>query len=121
MFLNCSNHASKNWNIRQREVAEKWGEIIDYPFPVVPANADETEVKKIAEDVMKDILEMKPSVIMCQGEFTLTYLLVTGFLYHGIKVVAACSERKTEECILQDGSVEKKTIFEFIKFRDYIV
>lgn len=28
MFLNVSNHLSKNWNSKQLEVASQWGEIV---------------------------------------------------------------------------------------------
>ena len=55
MLLNFSNHASKNWNAEQVKAATQWGEIVDYPFPCVPAAADETEINRIAEDIVKNI------------------------------------------------------------------
>ena len=74
MLLNCSNHISKNWSEKQLKAASQWGEIIDYPFPQVPAIADEVYISKQADDIVKDIRSMQPSVVMCQGEFTLSYI-----------------------------------------------
>lgn len=119
MLLNFSNHASKNWNAEQVKAATQWGEIVDYPFPCVPAAADETEINRIAEDIVKNIKKMQPSVVLCQGEFTLSYLIITKLLQSGIKVVAACSERNVEETVLSNGNIEKKVIFQFVKFREY--
>ena len=119
MFLNCSNHSSKMWSIEQKNAAAKWGEIVDYPFPLVSADVDETEINNYAENIVRDMLKMRPSVVMCQGESTLAYSIITKLLQNGIHVIAACSERKAEESILADGSVQKKVLFQFVKFREY--
>lgn len=119
MLLNCSNHASQKWNIEQRKAAGKWGEIVDYPFPNVPANADETYIAEQAAVIAEDIKALQPSAVLCQGEFTLSYVLITKLLKTGIPVVAACSERKVEETVLADGSTEKRAAFHFVKFREY--
>lgn len=119
MLLNCSNHVFENWSEEQLKVASQWGEIIDYPFPQVPAIADEVYISKQADDIVKDIRSMQPSVVMCQGEFTLSYMIITKLLESGIKVIAACSERKTDEVIFADGHVEKRVVFQFIRFREY--
>mgnify|MGYP003306754194 CR=1 FL=1 len=37
----------------------------------------------------------------------------------GIKVVAACSERRAEENVKDDGIIEKNSIYEFVQFREY--
>lgn len=119
MLLNCSNHNSKNWKPEQLKAATQWGEIVDYPFPCVLATADEKDISKMAENIVRNIKMMQPSAVMCQGEFTLSYLIITKLLQSGIKVVAACSERKVEESVLPDGNIEKKAIFQFIRFREY--
>lgn len=119
MLLNCSNHISKTWSAEQLSAAKKWGEIIDYPFPNVSAFVDEIYIDKYAEDIVNTIQRMQPSAVMCQGEFTLTYAIITKLLQKGIKVFAACSERKVQESVLPDGSVEKKSVFQFVRFREY--
>lgn len=119
MLLNCSNHISKAWGNEQLSAAKEWGEIVDYPFPNVPAFADEMYIDKCAEDIVNTIQSMQPSAVMCQGEFTLTYAIITKLLQKGIKVLAACNERKVEEHVLADGNIEKKSIFQFVRFREY--
>lgn len=119
MFVNCSNHNSKNWSIEQLTAAQKWGEIVDYPFPSVDAYASEEQILNLAEEILSKLLEMKPDAVMCQGEFTLVYALVNKLKEQGIPVVAACSERKTVEEKLPDGSITKTSVFEFVKFRHY--
>ena len=119
MLINCSNHVSKNWSEKQLNAASEWGEIVDYSFPHVSATADEEYINKLANDIVKNIRTMQPSAVMCQGEFTLSYAIITKLLKCGIKVIAACSERKTEEVVLADGNTEKKSFFEFVRFREY--
>lgn len=121
MFLNCSNHASENWTEAQLAAARAYGiEVIrDYTFPSVPADVDEQEIEQIAQKVCEEIMDMHPMVVMCQGEFTLTYALIKKLLAHGVKVVAACSERDTVEVCLPDGSVKKESNYKFVRFREY--
>lgn len=121
MFLNCSNHSSDKWTDEQIKAAKDYGIdlIRDYVFPSVPAYVDEKEIEEIAEKVCGEIIALHPSVVMCQGEFTLTYALITKLLKHGIKVVAACSERDTVEVYLPDGSVKKESNYRFVRFREY--
>lgn len=119
MFINCSNHPWEKWNIKQIEAAQKWGEIVDYPFPQIPASADSLYVEGLADAVAKDIIAKKPDAVMCQGEHTFTYALVSRLQKAGILVVSASSERNVRERIKEDGSVEKSIIFKFVQFRQY--
>lgn len=123
MFLNCSNHTSENWTKEQIAAVHAMGEktIEDYPFPNVPADADEKQLSIIAEKVCHEILEKKSNVVMCQGEFTLTHKLVNELMKNGIKVVAACSERETSEMVMADGTVRKDSVYKFVRFREYIL
>ena len=122
MFLNCSNHKSENWTKEQIEAVMDLGESVieDYAFPYVPADADTQQVAELAERVCQEVLERKPNVVMCQGEFTLTHKLVNELMRNGIRVVAACSERVTKEEVLSDGTVRKDSIYKFVCFREYI-
>lgn len=119
MFVNCSNHSSAFWSVSQKQGAEVWGKIVDYPFPYVSPSADETEIKELAEKTVKEIMKMQPEAVMCQGEFTLTYAIVTMLKERGILVVSACSARETTEQPLSDGSVQKISQFRFVRFRKY--
>jgi len=119
-FINLSNHPSKNWSAKQILAAQEYGEIIDFPFSNVPAQASEEEVLAMAQELVKNILDIDSSItVMCQGEFTLTFALVKLFKENNITVLSACSDRISEEEVKEDGSVEKKSIFEFVRFRRY--
>lgn len=114
MFINFSNHPSAKWSREQISEAEKYGEIVDIEFPSVPAEADEKFVEEVSARYVGYIAELSPECVMCQGEFTLAYAVITGLLRLGIKTVAASSDRKVFE---QDG--KKVSVFTFERFREY--
>lgn len=119
MFINISNHPVANWSQKQIDEAKKFGEIIDYPFPVVEAEWGENDICKLAEEVIRDVSAHKDAVLLIQGEFTLTYQLVKLAKELGMHAVAACSDRVTQECVNEDGSSTKVSRFEFVRFREY--
>ena len=49
MFINLSNHALQNWSLKQKEEAEKYGELIDLPFPNISPYADSVEIDRLVE------------------------------------------------------------------------
>lgn len=120
VFINHTNHPSVNWNIEQKAAAERYGEIVDMPFPVVPAEAAIEEVQQLAEENLTDIVEQKPAAVLCQGEFTYTHALVKMMQAAGITVLAACSERCAVEIVDEDGAARRESVFRFVQFREYI-
>lgn len=118
-FVNFSNHESVYWNEQQRAEAEKWGAIVDYPFPKVEANATEEEIAILTEEVVCNILRLKPAAVMCQGEFTLAYAVISKLKELGIEVLAACSSRQSVETYSENGNSTKNSVFKFVKFRKY--
>ncbi|MEG1926156.1 MAG: hypothetical protein RR415_10475 [Ruthenibacterium sp.] len=119
MFINFTNHPSKNWGDHQKEKASHWGATKDFPFPNVDANWTEQEVKELANQVAQQIITMKPDAVLCQGEMTLAFQVVILLKAANISTVAACSKRKAKEVVLPDGTVEKYAIFEFVKYREF--
>ena len=119
MFINISNHPAANWSAAQLAAASHYGEVVDYPFPVVPASSDEGDVRRIAESVIRDVSVRKEDVLLIQGEFTLAFQLVVMAKALGMRAVAACSDRVTEERVNDDGTSTKISRFEFVRFRDY--
>ena len=119
MFLNLSNHASKNWSEDQRAAAMEYGEIRDFAFPAVDPCASEAEISSIAEKVVDEVAHLSPDCIMCSGEFTLTYALVNRLKSKVYKVVSACSERVVKEWTDADGNTKKEATFRFVRFREY--
>lgn len=119
MFLNVTNHPSSEWSLEQREAAEKYGEIRDFPFPDVPVCWDSREVRKQAAVLAEEIAALAPAAVLCQGEMSMTYHLVRRLSEKGILVLCACSARKTKEENLPDGSVRRVSVFAFQGFRAY--
>ena len=122
MFINISNHPSVKWGKMQLEAAMELtsdNQIKDIPFPAVPATATTTDIIKIADGLHHTVMANKPEAIMVAGEFTLAYTMIEICLRAGLKVVAACSERRTNEVLNEDGSTTKTAIFEFVQFREF--
>lgn len=117
MFVNYSNHQSDAWGEGQIHAAQELGkDIVDIPFPNVPPDMGIMELAAYAEEECKKIEEYCPDVVMCQGEFCMAYAVITRLKARGIKVVAACSERKVKE---NPGTGKKEVEFEFVQFREY--
>ena len=55
---------------------------------------------------------------MCQGEFGLTFWIVKLLKERGIRVIYSCSERRSEEKMVDVGTI-KISEFRFVKFREY--
>jgi len=119
MFINISNHASSGWSEQQLKKAKEYGEVIDIPFPEVNPRADSDEINRQVEELYGQVMKYQDPVVMVQGEFVLTFRLVTKLLAAGLRVVAACSERNTVEEIDEEGNTVKKIRFEFVGFKEY--
>ena len=121
IFVNLSNHPSHKWCREQKEAVDKIvpsARIVDYHFPSVDSMLSETQILKMAEQLAGEIAALDPSAVMCQGEFGLTFCLVTMLKKMGIKTVYGCSERKATEIQTKNGT-EKVSTFIFVKFREY--
>lgn len=114
LFINFTNHPSDKWGLKQRKEAEKYGEIIDIPFPAISALAKEKDIQNLAEKYVDLISRFEPRAVLCQGEFCLAYQVISGLKKRGIVVLAACSERYIKEI-----SNKKEVSFVFEQFRMY--
>ena len=119
IFVNHTNHNSSQWSIEQRTAAEMYGQIVDLPFPPIPSEAGTEEVAEIVAANLTKILELSPKAVLCQGEFTYTYLMVEQLKKHNILTLAACSERLVTQSIDPDGTTKRVSIFQFVRFRNY--
>lgn len=118
-FINLSNHTSAQWSAEQKSEAEKYGRIIDIPFPAVDANGSEEYIAELAEQYDREIVQYEHPTIMLQGEFTFTFALATMLKRQGYTVLAACSERRAIEFVNAEGHSEKRSEFAFVRFRRY--
>lgn len=119
IFINCSNHLSVNWQEAQKKEALKYGEIIDVPFPDVNCDLNDTELNGLVQSVVDKMLEFKPEVVMCMGEYVSCYKIVQKLKDKNIKVLATKSARVSNEIKNKDGSINKKSCFDFKGFREY--
>lgn len=119
MFINLSNHPSENWQPNQYTSAEKYGKVIDIPFPQIDTTITEKQINELVKEYRSKILNMKPSAILVGGEFTFTYQLVNALLQENINVIIPVSERKTIERKLPNGTIEKIAKFNFKGWRKY--
>jgi len=119
LFYNITNHPSLKWSEEQKKAAEAYGEIVDWAFPNVPADATPKGIHSYTADIVGSIKQKEEPeniTVLIQGESTLVYCVVNAFQQEGIRCVAATSERKVTEN--PDGT--KTVAFEFVQFREYI-
>lgn len=119
IFVNHTNHDSAKWSAEQKSAAEKFGRIVNLPFPDVPPNLTNKEIKQMVSKNLQEILKLKPAAVLCQGEFNYTFIMVEELKNLKIPVFAATSERVVEEITENDGSNKRISIFKFVNFRPY--
>ena len=119
-FVNFTNHKSCYWSPEQIAAAKEYGPLVDVLFPYVDPNATEDELLEKAKESIATIRQYRPKVVLCQGEFGLSFLIIRLLKEMGITVVEACSERETLEQVDSRGVTTKVSKFRFVKFREYI-
>ena len=116
MLLNFSNHPSQQWPTLQTDIAIKtYQQITDLPFPNIPPDMNSDEL-----DALVDLYEIKvrtadPMAIHIMGELTFTHRLVNRLKAIGYRCIASTTER----IVLEDGTGNKTSTFNFVQFRDY--
>ena len=118
MFINLSNHPSRLWNQKQREAALQYGQIVDLSFPSISPYANGNDIDVLVMQYFEMIKQYDHPIVMLQGEFVFTYILVLKLKENLITVVASCSERKVKEYV-ESGHTKKVVDFEFVRFREY--
>ncbi|OGS40519.1 MAG: hypothetical protein A3K77_00815 [Euryarchaeota archaeon RBG_13_31_8] len=115
-FLNISNHPSTKWGEEQYIAACRLGkEIIDIPFPNVPPQASESEVRDLMISLIREVNQYKDPACHVMGEQGLTYALVRKLIDARLHVYHSTTER-----IVVDGESGQKTAqFKFVQFRRY--
>ena len=124
-MINFSNHPYERWSDRQKDAARVYGDTVDMPFYAVPAKATEEDISEMSYGAVKDIEERinystdAEVAVMVQGEFTLTYAVVSTLLKRHVRVISACSERRVTESVDNEGNPIKQVDFRFERFREY--
>ena len=120
-FINVSNHMSSKWSEAQLNAALSYGNIVDVQFPSVSPSATHEDIIELAEKLTNDVYDLAPDIVMIQGEMTLVFAVVTMLKSKGIRCVAACSRRRSDEEVqkLAASGLTKEGMFEFMGFREY--
>lgn len=119
MIVNFTNHPNSCWCKEQVHAASQWGEIVDLPFPNVPAVADENDIAELADTYCMKIRDLAPDAVLVQGEMSLAFAVVERLCRNGIMVLCTASERVCEVTTADDGSTVRKSTFRFVRFRKY--
>lgn len=118
VFINHTNHPSVTWTEAELAAAEQFGPVQDFVFPAIDPEWDEETVMQLAQKNGAKILSMHPAAVLCQGEFTYCFALITFLKKQGITVLSACSNREVVEWAEGDKSI-KTSDFVFVRFRRY--
>ena len=121
IFINLSNHPSRQWGEEQLAAARKFGKIVDMNFPPIDPQTSPEKIQNFAKSVFSLIRALGKPVVMVQGEFTFTYQLVRLLQEAGIRAVVSCSKRVSEEYVDEKGATVKVSSFRFEGFRDYYI
>ena len=120
MIINFSNHPSERWSVEQREAAEAYGRIVDLPFPIVPPEATEEGISRMADECVEQMTEAAAGderpVVHIMGEMTLTFAIVARLMARGITCLASATER----IVRTDPEGNKVATFKFVQFRRYV-
>lgn len=118
VFVNLSNHPVADWLEDQKAAATAYGELMDEPFPQIPADATCDEVEEIAQGVVRKLLAEHPVralTVHVMGEMVASYHIVQLLKAAGVRCVASATRRDVQE--LGDG--KKLSSFQFAGFREY--
>lgn len=120
MLINFTNHPYQCWSDIQKKVAEEnYGQVIDISFPVVDPQYNEEGIMKMAEKWAKEIIDLRPKAVLCQGEMGLCFAVVKILMKESVTVLHACSERIVRET-MKEGKLIKVSEFVFRRFRKYV-
>ena len=119
IFINLSNHPSKEWDDLQRTEAEAYGKIIDIPFPRIDPKITEHAMNSLVQRHVEKVLSYGRPVVMVQGEFVFTYRIVNILREKGCLVLAGRSDRIVKEVRNPEGQKEKISSFVFSGFAEY--
>jgi len=99
-----------------------YGEVEDWPFPLIPPEWDAHQVAGLAQDYAERIVRRLNEAgsgrhaVHVMGEMTFTCTLVRLLQQQGVTCVASTSQRIVEE---DPATGKKVAYFHFIQFRTY--
>lgn len=125
MLINFTNHRLEQWTAKQKDAADDlYGGVTDFPFPTVSPEASEDDISEMADEKTAGILEIlqqypgEHNAVLCQGEFTLCFAVVSRLQDLHIEAVSATTTRIVTE-YSENGILKKTSEFRFSRFRRY--
>jgi hypothetical protein len=121
MLLNFSNHCSKEWSDLQHLASKKYGNIIDFQFPMIDPLSNIYQIEQLVEEYEIKIRKMLSkdntgaSAVHIMGELTFCHALVNRLQQAEIICLASTTNRETVNN--PDGT--KTVKFGFVRFREY--
>src|SRR5690606_3234682 len=117
------NHRLAAWPAGQLEAARALGlgEPFDLtePFPQVPPCATTDEVEEDARHFSALIASTGAAGAFVAGEFTFCFALVVALQRVGVRCFSATTERVASAVGTTDGSIERRSVFRFVAWREY--
>lgn len=122
-FLNLSNHPVATWPPEQLAAARALGlgEPCDLEggMPQVDPEMDHAGVGSLADGLVKRALAQGAAGAHVSGEFSLAMALVKRLQDKNVRCFVATTRRESECTPREDGSVEKRSVFRFVRWRPY--
>jgi len=119
MFVNLSNHPSRDWPPEQLTAALQLASpIFDILFPSVDPQLDGEAFTNLAHSTAGQVFAAGAQAAMVQGEFTMVYALV-GLLRQRIPCYAATTERVVLSQTLPGSVIRKTSDYRFVRFREF--
>lgn len=119
LLINISNHPHNLWNEKQLRSAEKYGDIVELPFPDIHPLCNEEDIEQLSDEYNERVKAMGSAAqltVHLMGEMTFCYSLLRKLQQRGIRCIASCAHRNVTET--SDGV--KQVVFNFERFREYI-
>lgn len=118
VFINLSNHPVATWSDQQKNEAEKFGTIVEMPFPQIDPMATADEVFTIAQTFYDKVMAINAETpvagVHLMGEFTFTHALVDLFNFNA---TPDCTIRCFVSTTVRRA--DKFDLFQFKQFREY--
>lgn len=124
LFVNLTNHPVAKFQNKQLQAAQALGEVQEIKFPQIDPHASTNDVHTLAASYLSDILnnskEFAHVYVQIMGEMVFTASFVHQSMMHdNITCIASTTDRQVVEIEMEDGTIEKKTTFDFVQFRKY--
>lgn len=118
LLINLTNHPYAQWDDKQKQAAQTYGEVRDLPFPRIDSTASEEEITDLVNSFYEKIRALgrqDVTTIHIMGEFSFTFALLKKLQAAGYICVASTTERIVREI----GDNKKEVSFQFKRFRRY--